>query len=169
MSVKTLANLYTASFQDNWNNLAFSDYEGSDYKYGDIAGIIKSLSLFYRKSGIKDGDKIAVLGRNSAHWGATFLSAISSRLIIVPILPDFNETDTNHVINHSEAKVVIAAKSLIGKIDINNANNLQAVLVMEDFSLHSAKNNDAKIKLDEAFQYYRHNPLTVETFSFVKI
>ena len=166
MTNTTLANLYTTSFQHNWNNLAFSDYEGTKFNYCDIAKIIKSLSLFYQKSGIQEGDKVAVLGRNSANWGATFLSAVSSRLIIVPILPDFNETDTNHIINHSEAKIIIAAKSLIAKIDFNKAENLQAVIVLEDFSLYSTKNNHSQNNLSEAFQYYNNNPLTSDEFSF---
>ena len=166
MTNQTLADLYTNSFRKNWRNPAFSDFEGNDFKYSDIAKIIKSLHFFYHDMDLREGDKIAVLGRNSSHWGATFLSAISSKYVIVPILPDFNETDTNHIINHSEAKIVIAAKSLIGKIKLNKAENLQAVIVLEDFSLSSAKNKNAKTELNKAFQYYRENTLAEKDFSF---
>ncbi len=166
MTNQTLANLYTHSFHKNWNNLVFSDYEGNDFKYSDIAKIIKSLHLFYQILGIRPGDKIAVLGRNSAHWGAIFLSAISAKLVIVPVLPDFNETDTNHIINHSEAKIVIGAKSLLGKIDLKKAENLLAVVVLEDFSIYSAKDETTKYKLEDAFQYYRENTLAANAFSF---
>lgn len=69
--------LYITHFQTNWDHPAFSDYEGKDFKYRDVAQIIMSLQLFYQIMGLQKGDKIAVLGRNSAHWGATFLSAIS--------------------------------------------------------------------------------------------
>ena len=117
MKNHTLAKLYTDSFHKNWENLAFSDYEGNDFKYKEVAQIIKSLHLFYQISGIQKGDKIAILGRNSAHWGATFLSAIAANLVPVPVMPDFNENDTNHIINHSESKIVIGAKSLLDKID----------------------------------------------------
>ncbi len=166
MANKTLAELYTISFQKNWDNPAFSDYEGVDFNYSDIAKIIKSLSLFFRKSEIQEGDKIAVLGRNSAHWGATFLSVISSKLVIVPILPDFNETDTNHIINHSEAKIIIAAKSLIGKIDLDKSENLQSIIIMEDFTLHRAKNKVAQKNLTQAFEFYQNNHLKPDQFSF---
>src|SRR5690554_6144611 len=121
----TLAQLYSNAFQKNWNNLAFSDYEGKDFKYKDIASTIKSLHLFYQLTGLQRGDKIAVLGRNSANWGAVFLSAISSGIVIVPILPDFNESNTNHIINHSESKLVIGAKSFLDKIDFNKAEKLE--------------------------------------------
>ncbi|MDD4424555.1 MAG: AMP-binding protein [Mariniphaga sp.] len=162
----TLAQLYSNAFQKNWNNLAFSDYEGKDFKYKDIASTIKSLHLFYQLTGLQRGDKIAVLGRNSANWGAVFLSAISSGIVIVPILPDFNESNTNHIINHSESKLVIGAKSLLDKIDFNKAEKLEAVLTLEDFSLHAAKDENLNYKLADAFQYYRENKLEKENFKF---
>ena len=117
MKNQTIAGLYTDTFLENWDNIAFSDYEGDNFKYSDIATTIKSLHLFYQLSGLQRGDKIAVLGRNSANWGAVFLSALSSGIVIVPVLPDFNESNTNHIINHSESKLVIGAKSLLKKID----------------------------------------------------
>ncbi len=166
MANQTLSNLYTEAFQKNWNSPAFTDYEGSDFKYSDIAATIKSLHLFYQLSGLQRGDKIAVLGRNSANWAAVFLSALSSGIVIVPILPDFNESNTNHIINHSEAKLIIGAKTLLIKIDFDKAEKLQAVLVLEDFTLHAAKNKNIQYKLSDAFQYYKENKLKKENFKF---
>jgi long-chain acyl-CoA synthetase len=166
MANHTLSNLYTETFQKNWDNAAFTDYEGNDFKYSDIATTIKSLHLFYQLSGLQRGDKIAVLGRNSANWAAVFLSALSSGIVIVPILPDFNESNTNHIINHSEAKLVFGAKTLLEKVDFEKAEKLLAVLVLEDFSLHRAKNNNIQYKLADAFQYYKENLLKKENFKF---
>jgi len=166
MANQTLSNLYTESFQKNWDKVAFTDYEGDDFKYSGIAATIKSLHLFYQLSGLQRGDKIAVLGRNSANWGAVFLSALSAGIIIVPVLPDFNESNTNHIINHSESKLVIGAKTLLGKVDFEKAEKLLAVLVLEDFSLHAAKNENIQYKLADAFQYYKENQLKKEQFKF---
>jgi long-chain acyl-CoA synthetase len=146
--------------------MAFTDYEGKDYKYSDVAKVIKSLHLFYQLTGIQRGDKIAVLGRNSAHWGASFLSAISAGLVAVPILPDFNKHDTNHIINHSEAKIIVCAKSLLDKIEIDKSSGLKAVLVLEDFSLFQSKDENAQYKLDDAFKYYNENKLEPTGFVF---
>ncbi len=166
MANQTLSNLYTGAFRKNWDNPAFTDYEGSDFRYCDIATAIKSLHLFYQLSGLQRGDKIAVLGRNSANWAAVFLSAMSSGIVIVPILPDFNESNTNHIINHSEAKLIIGAKPLLSKIDFEKAEKLHAVLVLEDFSLHAAKDENIQYKLADAFQYYKENSLKKENFKF---
>jgi long-chain acyl-CoA synthetase len=168
MTNNTLSELYTKSFHASWDQLAFSNYEGDDYSYSDVAKIIKSLHLFYQLTGVQRGDRIAVLGRNSAHWGAVFLSALSAGIIIVPILPDFNESNTNHIINHSESKLVIGAQSLLEKIDFDNAEKLNAIIVLEDFSLHAAKDKNLKYKLDDAFQYYKKNKLEKNQFQFEK-
>jgi long-chain acyl-CoA synthetase len=133
-----------------------------------VAKLIKALHLFYQLTGVQRGDRIAVLGRNSAHWGFVFLSALSAGIIIVPILPDFNESNTNHIINHSESKLVIGAKSLLEKIDFDNAEKLHAVIVLEDFSLHAAKDKNLKYKLDDAFRYYKENKLEKNQFQFEK-
>ncbi len=166
MTKNSLASLYNQSFQNNWNNLAFTDYEGKDNTYSDIAKIIKSLHLFYQISGIRSGDKIAVLGRNSATWGAVFLSAISAGIVIVPILPDFNEPNTNHIINHSEAKLVFVAKSLSAKIDFENAAEVQALIALENLSVLMAKDENTAYKLDDSFQFYIKNPPVKNNFSF---
>jgi len=116
--------------------------------------------------GLKRGDKIAVLGRNSANWGTVFLSALSSGIVIVPILPDFNETNTNHIINHSEASLVIGAKSLLNKIDFENDENLRTLIVLEDFSLHASKDENTRYRLNDSFQYYKDNKLEKDNFIF---
>lgn len=166
MKKLSLAELYTEAFHSHWDKLAFSDYEGKDFKYGEVAKTIMSLQLFYQIMGLQKGDKIAVLGRNSANWGATFLSAVSSGLVIVPVLPDFSKSDTNHIINHSEAKIVIGAKSLLDKIDFENSQTISAVLVLEDFSLFKAKDENTQYKINDSFQYYVKNQLKPSGFGF---
>lgn len=166
MNKPNLAGLYTKSFQENWDKNAFSDFEGKTFTYHKIAEIVKSLHLFYQLLGIQKGDKIAVLGRNSANWAATFLSAISAGIVIVPVMPDFDEENTNHIINHSESKIVIGAKSLLDKIDYKKSPNLEVVVVLEDFSFHSAKDENIQYKLTDSFEYYKKNKLAVSGFTF---
>ncbi len=166
MTTHTLSKLYTSSFQKNWDIVAFSDYGGSDFKYSEIAEIIKSLHLFYQLAGLQRGDKIAVLGRNSAHWGAVFLSTISAGLVIVPILPDFNESNTNHILNHSESKLILCARPLFEKIDFEKAEKLEAVVALEDFSLLAARDENIRYKLKDAFNYYKENKLEKAHFKF---
>lgn len=166
MRNQTLARLFTEAFHKNWGKPAFTDYEGGEMKYSKVAEIIKSLHLFYQISGLQRGDRIAVLGRNSAHWGTVFLSAVSAGLVIVPILPDFNENDTNHIIGHSESKMLIGAKSLLDKVKIELHPGLLAVLTLEDFSLFKSKDENFQYKINDSFQYYKDNKLQKPAFAF---
>jgi long-chain acyl-CoA synthetase len=166
MEKSGLGMLYTQTFQQNWENTAFTDYEGNSFNYCEVATNIKSLQLFYQSAGLTKGDKIAVLGRNSANWGTTFLSAISAGIVIVPILPDFNDTDTNHIISHSEVKIVIGAKSLLGKIDFEKNKNVQAIVVLEDFSLYASRVEGSENKLNDSFLYFKENKLEKNDFRF---
>jgi len=61
MKNHSLANLYTESFHKNWDKIAFSDFEGKDFDYKDIAKIIKSLHLFYQLRNMEQNH--ATLGR----------------------------------------------------------------------------------------------------------
>jgi long-chain acyl-CoA synthetase len=82
------------------------------------------------------------------------------------VLPDFNTADTNHIINHSESKILIGAKSLLDKIDFDNLPALQSVIVLEDFSLFKSRDENMEYKLNDSFQFYKDNKLPKEGFVF---
>lgn len=166
MTTTTLAQLYEKPILANWDNLAFSDFDGGDYKYGEVAEIIKSLQLYYQVSGIKKGDKVAILGRNSAHWGITFLSVLTSGAIIVPVLPDFSVADTNHILSHSESKIVFVQKSLLNKIDLQKVTGVETVIILDNFTVHTSSDPDAATKLADSFAYYKKNIGAVKALGF---
>jgi long-chain acyl-CoA synthetase len=166
MTSNSLAKLYSTAFEKNWNNKVFSDFDGGDFTYLEAATIIKSLHLFYQVSGIRKGDKIAVLGRNSARWGTIFLSALTSGAVIVPVLPDFSVRDTNHILNHSESKIVFVSKTLVDKILPEEVDNLQTIIILEDFTVHQSSDESAAFKIADAFEYYKKNPLKSSELNF---
>ncbi len=161
-----LSKLYASSFADNWNGVAFSDFDGGDMTYSDVAHTIKSLHLFYQVLGLRQGDKIAVLGRNSARWGTVFLSSLTAGTVIVPVLPDFSVIDTNHILNHSESKMVFVSKTLVDKIDTALCPNLQTIVLLEDFTIHYAADSNAGYKLTDALEYYTKNLLNASELGF---
>lgn len=64
------------------------------------------------KLGVKPGDRVALIGKNSAHWllydyGVSLAGAVS-----VPIYPTIDAPTARAVIEHSESKVVV-----LGKLD----------------------------------------------------
>jgi long-chain acyl-CoA synthetase len=166
MESKSLSKLYTTAFVKNWNNTVFSDFDGGDYTFAEVATMIKSLHLYYQVSGIRKGDKVAVLGRNSARWGTIFLSAVTSGSVIVPVLPDFNVKDTNHILNHSESRILFVSKALVDKVDMDQSEHLETIIILEDFTVHKSKDESAGYKLQDAFDYYKKNPLKPAELNF---
>ena len=76
---------YLSYFQDTvakkWDVLAMKDIDGNtSYTYGELANAIARLHVTFRELGIKEGDKIALCGRNCANWGLTFLAISTTSL-----------------------------------------------------------------------------------------
>ncbi|MDP3915618.1 MAG: AMP-binding protein [Bacteroidota bacterium] len=129
-----LIELYAQTFRKNWNSPAFSDYHGSQCTYGEAAQLIRQVHCFFRESGIKQGDKIAVLGRNSSNWAITFLAISGYGAVAVPVLPDFNPEDIHHILNHSESVFLFAADGLFEKLDQTKIPEISGIISLNDFS-----------------------------------
>ena len=85
------------SIKKNWDLDALTDYKGATLQYKDVARKIEKLHIIFELSGIKQGDKIAVCGRNSSHWGVTFLAAVTYGAVIVPILHEFKSDNIHNI------------------------------------------------------------------------
>ena len=73
----------------NWDRNALTDYKGITLQYKDVARKIAKFHIVLESAGIRPGDKIAVCGRNSAHWAVAFLATVTYGAVIVPILHEF--------------------------------------------------------------------------------
>lgn len=62
--------------------------------------------------GLKPGDKVAILGKNSAEWVMADLAIAMAGLISVPVYPTANADTVSYVLGHSEASAVF-----VGKLD----------------------------------------------------
>ena len=90
----------------NWDKDALTDYKGITLQYKDVARKIAKFHIVLESASIQPGDKIAVCGRNSAHWAVTFLATITYGAVIVPILHEFKADNIHNIVNHSEAKLL---------------------------------------------------------------
>jgi long-chain acyl-CoA synthetase len=131
MEEKGLIAFYKQSFEANQELPLFSDYGGISYTYHDAAKLIYQIHGFLEQCQIQKGDKVALLGRNSSHWGITFLAIISYGAVAVPILPDFNPADIHHIVRHSESKILFAGDQLLEKLNMEETPGLKAVLSLQ--------------------------------------
>ena len=140
---QTFIGLYANSLRENWVHSALTDYKGVSYTYGDVACKIAKLHLFYKMSGIKPGDHIALCGRNSSHWGISFLSIITYGAVVVPILHDFKADNVHHIVNDSDSRMFFVSDSNRSQLNFDEMPNIEAIIRIEDFSL--LLNRDEKV------------------------
>jgi len=100
---------------------------------------IQSIIAFLEKNGICPGDKVAILSTNMPNWGATFFSITFMGAVVVPILPDFSNTEVGNVLEHSGAKAIFISTSLIQRIEGFKSEFLKTIILIEDFSLISSE------------------------------
>jgi long-chain acyl-CoA synthetase len=128
------------SIRQNWDIEALSNYKEKGYSYKEIAAKILKFHLFYNDIGIKEGDKIALVGRNSAYWCVVYLATVTYGAVIVPILPDFKPEDLSNLINHSDARFLFVDDKIYETLDNAKMPEITGVISLEDFSMITSGN-----------------------------
>jgi len=123
------------SIRQNWEIEALSNYKEKGYSYKDIAEKILKLHMLFNGSGIKEGDKIALVGRNSANWCITYLATVTYGAVIVPILPDFKPDDLTNIINHSDSRLLFVDDKIYDLLDLARMPEIFGVISLDDFTL----------------------------------
>ena len=144
MLKENLVEDFTKSFRANWDRLAFSDFDGPTYTYGDVVNRILRLHYIFTEFGLKPGDKVALVGRNSSHWAITYLATVTYGAVIVPILPDFTSDEIHHIVNHSDSQLLFVSDQIFDQIDESRMHNLKAILALSDFHLCHCRTPEAR-------------------------
>lgn len=142
------------SIRKNWDKEALSNYREKGYTYKEIAGMIVRQHIAFREYGIAEGDKIAILGRNSANWCAMYLAVVTYGAVVVPILPDFKPDDLHNIINHSDSKVLFVDDKLWESLEPEKIKEIQVVKSLDSFDMllsRSEKITSIYKGLDEKF------------------
>ncbi len=132
MIKENLVEYFQTAIKDNWDKPAVSDYNGKTITFGEVGETILKFHLIFEKTGIKRGDKIALIGKNSANWAMAYLSVLTYGAVIVPILPDFLPKDVHYIVNHSESKAFFVASSIWSSVDIDQMQELRYVIGVEE-------------------------------------
>lgn len=159
------------SIKNHWDYPALTDYKGATLQYKDVARKIEKLHIIFEESGIRKGDKIAVCGRNSSHWGVTFLATLTYGAVIVPILHEFKADNIHHIVNHSEAKLLFVGDMIWENLNEAAMPLLEGILLMTDYTLlvsRSERLNYAREHLNELFGKKYPRNFRIEHVSYHK-
>ena len=127
--------LIEKSIIDYWDLDALTDYKGKTLQYHDVARKIEKLHIMFEASGVEKGDKIAICGRNSASWAASFLAILTYGAVAVPILHEFTPEQIHNIVNHSDAKLLFVGDVVATQIDATKMLGLEGIIYIPDYSL----------------------------------
>ncbi len=128
--------VYQNSFADNFSLPALTDYgSGRTITYGHMARRIKRIHMFFEAAGIRPGDHVALMGRNSANWVIFFMGTITYGAVIVPVLNDFSAADAQNIINHSDAVALVISDAIFQDFDFEAMPELKVVISLETRSV----------------------------------
>lgn len=126
--------LYEKSFRENWELPAVSDYgTPTRYTFGQVAEEVARLHLLMAACGIREGEKVALVGKDSARWCIAYMAVITYGAVLVPILQDFNANDIQHILNHSDSELLFVSDRSWEGIDEERLPQLRAAFSLSDF------------------------------------
>lgn len=153
-TTNSLIQLIEESIRKNWNLDAMTDYKGAPLQYKDVARKIEKMHILLEHAGIKKGDKIALCGRNSANWTATFLGVITYGAVAVPILHEFKADNVHNIVNHSEARMLFVGDQVWENFNEAAMPHLEGIIELKNFDLVVSRSEQltyAREHLNEEF------------------
>ncbi len=153
-SENSFIRLVEESIRNNWNLDALTDYKGATLQYRDVARKIEKMHILLAHAGIQPGDKIALCGRNSANWTASFLGIITYGAVAVPILHEFKSDNVHNIVNHSESRMLFVGDQSWENFNEAAMPNLEGIIELKNFELvvsRSERLTYARAHLNEEF------------------
>ena len=146
MIAKNLISLFEDSFKQHWALPAMTNYEGRTYTFGEMAEAIDEWHLFFASQGLQHGDKVALMGKDTAEWAIFFLAVITYGAVIVPVLQDFPPADAMQIIDHSESKILGINPSLWEGMNAAGIPQVATILDFQDGHILHASRGTAEVE-----------------------
>lgn len=135
---KSFVALVENAVKKYWDLPAYSDYDGTTFKYSDMAVCIEKLHILFESAGIRQGDKIALVGRNSSHWAISLFAVVTYGAVAVPLLQDFKPDNIHHLVNHSDSKALLVASGNWEMLNEEKMPALSLIVQIDKFSIIKA-------------------------------
>lgn len=148
--------LIEQSIKTNWYLNALTDYKGITLQYRDVARKIEKIHILLENAGIEKGDKIAICGRNSAHWTVTYLAVITYGAVVVPILHEFKADQVHNIVNHSEARLLFVGDQIWENLNEVAMPHLEGIIELKDFGVPVSRSEKLAYARDHLNEIFGH-------------
>jgi len=135
MSEHTLRGIFYRSTELYNKKPALTFVDGKTYTYAEFKDQVEKISAFLHDQGVVAGDRVAILGENSPHWGIAYFSITIMGAVAVPILPDFHQSEIQHIIRHSGSKILFVSERYYHKVEDFHLDKLNTVILLDNFSI----------------------------------
>ena len=148
--------LIEQSIKTNWYLNALTDYKGITLQYRDVARKIEKIHILLENAGIEKGDKIAICGRNSAHWTVTYLAVITYGAVVVPILHEFKADQVHNIVNHSDARLLFVGDQIWENLNEAAMPHLEGIIELKDFGVPVSRSEKLAYARDHLNEIFGH-------------
>lgn len=83
-----------------------------EYSWGEVARQARRMAQVLHDFGCRDGDRVALISKNCAHWIMADLAIMMAGCVSVPLYPTQQAESIEYVLKHSESKLIF-----VGKLD----------------------------------------------------
>ncbi len=101
--------------------------------YSQLASKVKEVSSFLLSSGVRKGDRVAILSENMPNWGVAYFAICTTGAIAVPILTDFTGKEINKILTHSGSVAIFLSENIIDKVKGSIPPNVENVFLINNF------------------------------------
>lgn len=176
-----ISDLFRIVFSQCWERVAFTEADGTDVRYEDLAYKVDQLHQLFRRAGLQTGGRVALLGYNSAHWAAVYIATITYGAIIVPLPEDVKDRGLYRILEHAEAKLLFVSEQIWEELNEFYLANLEAIICLQNWQIFNTQNpllhewghiQAAAPKREKTWlfsrmeKYFQHSPETPITLSY---
>jgi len=100
------------------SNMCFQAFvpEKITFTYAEANEIVKRTANYLRSTGITQGDRVALAGKNSPEWALAYLSILYAGAVVVPLDITLHDDEMEHFIEFAGAKKLFVDADRIARI-----------------------------------------------------
>ena len=103
----TFPELVRIQAKRNGDRPCFTAFDGPDdskrsLTYNEVLANVQELANWLMANGLKKGDRVAVMGKNSPEWATAYLAALFASGIVVPIDNGLHEPEVVNIVKTAE-------------------------------------------------------------------
>lgn len=132
---RTLRDLMESSCKKYRENKFLYFIGGAGYTFGEFLNKSNEISSLLAEYGVRRGEKVGLVAQNMPNWTVAYFSVAAFGRIVVPMLPDFSESEVRHIIKHSGCKAIFVSERLLPKISEKSVERLDLIVRIDDFSV----------------------------------